>query len=131
MEQLNWVILGKPTTIGELKKLIEKYDDSVSFGFRNQALQELVDINNGDYVVFNETDEGKQLRLYDAEERYWEKEYNDIMDRLKNIKQKRRDQFERMKQGFHPSIKEMQSVTNELLDTLYAVIEYNNSCYSL
>lgn len=36
--------LGTPTTIGELKLLINGYDDDVSFGFRNQPLQTLYEL---------------------------------------------------------------------------------------
>lgn len=35
--------LGVPTTIGELKKLIEGYGDDVPFGFVHQPIQELVE----------------------------------------------------------------------------------------
>lgn len=46
--------LGKPKTIGELKKLIEKIPDDTSFGFRNQPMQELFIYENGKkiYVFF-------------------------------------------------------------------------------
>ena len=50
--------LGTAVTIGELKALIEKYDDATPFGFRNQPLQSLFEVNYSDgsehetHVVF-------------------------------------------------------------------------------
>lgn len=46
--------LGTPVTIGELKKLINGYDDHVSFGFKNQPVQSLFEIRYGEtvFVVF-------------------------------------------------------------------------------
>jgi hypothetical protein len=48
-------ILGNPITIGELKKMIEKYPDETSFGFRNMPLLTLYEVKgiNGKYLVFN------------------------------------------------------------------------------
>lgn len=48
--------LGIPTTVGELKKLIEKYPDDISFGFMNQPIQELCEYKGGGnvFVVFKE-----------------------------------------------------------------------------
>lgn len=48
--------LGKPTTIGELRELISKYPDDVSFGFRNQPMQGLIEVKYPDqiFVVFQE-----------------------------------------------------------------------------
>lgn len=37
-------IIGTPRTIGELKKLIEKYPDNIEFGFRNQPMQDLCEV---------------------------------------------------------------------------------------
>lgn len=52
------ITLGEPTTIGELKKMIESYPDEMSFGFRNQPMQELIYIEHcdGDFkgVCFQE-----------------------------------------------------------------------------
>lgn len=48
--------LGKPKTIGELKKIIDSLPDNTSFGFRNQPMQELFIFKHGkkDYVFFQE-----------------------------------------------------------------------------
>ena len=50
--------LGVVDTIGGLKKLIENYPDDTSFGFRNQPMQELHEVDHGDvlFIVFQETD---------------------------------------------------------------------------
>tara|TARA_B110001452_G_scaffold265390_1_gene269935 strand:+ start:113 stop:316 length:204 start_codon:yes stop_codon:yes gene_type:complete len=46
--------LGVAQTIGELKKLIAEYPDETSFGFRNQPMQELYEVQNKEetFVVF-------------------------------------------------------------------------------
>lgn len=46
--------LGTATTIGELRELIKNYPDETSFGFRNQAMQELHEVKYPDetFVVF-------------------------------------------------------------------------------
>lgn len=46
--------LGIAQTIGELKKLIAEYPDETSFGFRNQPMQELYEVENKEetFVVF-------------------------------------------------------------------------------
>ena len=54
MEKLKLKIIGEPKTIGELRKFIEKYPDETSFGFRNQPMQELREINNGEFIVFEQ-----------------------------------------------------------------------------
>jgi ribosomal protein S27AE len=48
--------LGMSSTIGDLRKAIEKYPDDTSFGFRNQPMQELFEINNSKqtFVLFDE-----------------------------------------------------------------------------
>lgn len=47
--------LGIATTVGELKKLIADYPDDISFGFQNQPMQELIEINaDQKYIVFNQ-----------------------------------------------------------------------------
>lgn len=55
-DKSNIKYLGIPITIGELKKLIKNYGDDVSFGFRNQPLQALYELNleedGGIAVVF-------------------------------------------------------------------------------
>ena len=43
--------LGTATTIGELKKLIENFDDNISFGFRNQPMQDLYKIDYEDFTA--------------------------------------------------------------------------------
>lgn len=43
--------LGKPTTVGELKKILEQYPDDTSFGFRNQPMQCL--FQDEAFVVFD------------------------------------------------------------------------------
>lgn len=47
-------LLGEARTVGELKKLLEGYDDKTSFGFRNQPLQALHELryDNEKYIVF-------------------------------------------------------------------------------
>lgn len=51
--------LGVATTVGELRKLIEQYPDETSFGFRNQPMQALYEVDtscgqlNELYVVFD------------------------------------------------------------------------------
>jgi len=46
--------LGEARTVGELKKMLEDYPDSTSFGFHNQPMQTLHEIKyqNDKYVVF-------------------------------------------------------------------------------
>ncbi len=48
-------LLGTPTTVGELKALLANYSDDTSFGFRNQPIQSLHEINYIDFtaVVFD------------------------------------------------------------------------------
>ena len=48
------VMLGAPRTIGELKKLINRYPDNTDFGFRNQPIQTLCHVEFDDkmYIVF-------------------------------------------------------------------------------
>lgn len=48
--------LSTPTTIGELRKIIAKYPDNTPFGFRNQPLQDLYEVQNlkETYIVFQE-----------------------------------------------------------------------------
>lgn len=41
-------LLGKPETIGALRKLLEIYPDDMSFGFRNQPMQELLCIRHSE-----------------------------------------------------------------------------------
>ncbi|MBL0144902.1 MAG: hypothetical protein IPP48_03240 [Chitinophagaceae bacterium] len=48
--------LGVPTTIGELKELINDYPNSTSFGFRNQPLQ-MLEVVDDEYVVFQQIEE--------------------------------------------------------------------------
>ena len=45
-----YMILGTPVTVGELKKLIEKYPDDTSFGFRNQPIQNLCHVEHGNDI---------------------------------------------------------------------------------
>lgn len=47
-------LLGEAITVGELKKLLNKYDDKTSFGFRNQPMQQLYELKYGEniFVVF-------------------------------------------------------------------------------
>ncbi len=47
-------LLGEAMTVGELRELLNNYDDNTSFGFRNQPLQSLYEIRYGSekYVVF-------------------------------------------------------------------------------
>jgi len=44
-------ILGQPKTVGELKRLIENYNDDTPFGFRNQPTPELVEEKIG-YLIY-------------------------------------------------------------------------------
>lgn len=41
--------IGMANTVGELRKLLEPYDNDVEFGFRNQEIQSLFEINSGDF----------------------------------------------------------------------------------
>lgn len=43
--------LGQPKTVGELKRLIENYNDDTPFGFRQQPMQDLVEEKIG-YDIF-------------------------------------------------------------------------------
>jgi len=58
MEKEKWdghcIKLGEPKTVGELKNILSKYDDNISFGFRNQPIQALHELRHKDeiYVVF-------------------------------------------------------------------------------
>jgi hypothetical protein len=54
--------LGEPTTVGELKKLIENYPDNTLFGFRHQVFQQLVEVKFPDTlcVVFADVKNYKQ-----------------------------------------------------------------------
>lgn len=56
MDNATVKLLGQATTIGELKALIDKYPDNTSFGFRNQPLQLLFEIQSGNekFVVFDD-----------------------------------------------------------------------------
>lgn len=42
--------LGKATTVVELRKLLEGYSNDTSFGFRNQPLQVLHEVNNSNNI---------------------------------------------------------------------------------
>lgn len=42
--------IGKATTVGELRKLLEGFSDDTSFGFRNQPLQVLHEVNNSNNI---------------------------------------------------------------------------------
>ncbi len=46
--------IGTANTVGELKKPLEPYDNDTDFGFRNQPIQSLFEINLADFkaVVF-------------------------------------------------------------------------------
>jgi len=46
--------LGTPKTVGELKRILTFYDDNIEFGFRNQPMQDLYEVKDGDktYIVF-------------------------------------------------------------------------------
>ena len=46
--------LGTPKTVGELKRLLTFYQDNIEFGFRNQPMQDLYEVKDGDktYIVF-------------------------------------------------------------------------------
>jgi len=49
------VNLGTPKTVGELRKLLKKYDDNVTFKFKdqeNQTLQEITSDENT-FIVFS------------------------------------------------------------------------------
>ncbi len=49
--------LGIVSTIGQLRKLIKKYPDNTSFGFRNQPMQELTESTSDvgqTFVTFQE-----------------------------------------------------------------------------
>lgn len=37
-------LLGEATTVGQMRKLLEKYADNISFGFRNQPMQTLYEV---------------------------------------------------------------------------------------
>ena len=51
-------IIGIPTTIGELKRMIADFPDETSFGFRNQPMQVLKQKNTdeGTFVFFEHND---------------------------------------------------------------------------
>lgn len=55
-ENINYKPLGIAKTIGELKELIKNYDDNIEFGFRNQPIQQLIEVKYDDtvFVVFDE-----------------------------------------------------------------------------
>ncbi len=44
--------LGIVSTIGQLRKLIKKYPDETSFGFRNQPMQELTESQSDEGQTF-------------------------------------------------------------------------------
>lgn len=46
--------LGSPNTVGQLKEVLSNYPNATSFGFINQPMQELVEVNsdNESFVVF-------------------------------------------------------------------------------
>lgn len=48
------IYLGQATTVGQLKDLLKNYDNDTSFGFRNQPMQDLYEVKDGDktYIVF-------------------------------------------------------------------------------
>lgn len=50
--------LGTPTTVGELKEIINNYPKSTSFGFRNQPIQSLYEVKVGseDFIFFQEAE---------------------------------------------------------------------------
>lgn len=54
--------LGTAETIGQLKKIIKNYPDDTSFGFRNQSIQGLFEVNLIDekFIVFQRIDKAKQ-----------------------------------------------------------------------
>jgi hypothetical protein len=67
--------LGSFSTIGELRKAIEKYPDDTSLGFRNQPTQELFEVGDSErtFVAFQEQ-KGNPLMLPSGDLRKeWEK----------------------------------------------------------
>lgn len=60
--------LGSPNTVGQLKEVLSNYPNATSFGFRNQPMQELVEVNsdNESFVVFQEK-ENKSLEIVKRE----------------------------------------------------------------
>lgn len=57
--------LGTPTTIVELKEIINKYPNTTSFGFRNQPIQSLfeVKIDNEVFICFQEANKTDDCNL--------------------------------------------------------------------
>jgi len=43
--------IGAANTVGDLRKLLEPYGDEVGFGFRNQPMQSLFEIDSK-FIVF-------------------------------------------------------------------------------
>lgn len=59
--------LGKATTVGQLRMLLEGYSDNTSFSFRNQSLPVLHVVNNLNNTFHTFNDErfrGKKKKLY-------------------------------------------------------------------
>lgn len=78
--------LGKPKTIGDLKKVISNYPDDTSFGFRNMPLLELVEIKDDDklYVSF-QYPENHQTTVMNRTDIYKEIGYKEkLIDQFKS-----------------------------------------------